>query len=104
MLMAAVKRELGNFPIQSGGSVLMKRAMGCGFDDNGKPYLWHQLETDYGALLENFVYDEFVVESPEQHGQVVSKVVADAIIRAGAEIVKSVPMESTGDVTNRWKK
>jgi hypothetical protein len=84
----------------------MKLAMGCGFDPDGKPYLWHQLEPNYEALLCNFVYDEFVVETPEEHGQVVSAVVSDAIIRAGGEFVKSVPMKSTGakTVTNKWSK
>jgi DNA polymerase-1 len=104
MLMAAVKRELGNMPIQGSGATLMKRAMGCGFDSDGKPYMWHQLEPDYGALLSNFVYDEFLVESPEEHGEAVSEVISDAIIRAGAEFVKSVPMKSTGAVSSKWTK
>jgi DNA polymerase I-like protein with 3'-5' exonuclease and polymerase domains len=82
----------------------MKRAMGCGFDENGKPYLWHQLEPDYNALLENYIYDELVVESPEEHSVAVADTVEDAIIRAGAEIVKVVPMESEGGIAKRWSK
>jgi DNA polymerase I-like protein with 3'-5' exonuclease and polymerase domains len=103
-LVAGVKRELGNFPIQGSAATMMKLAMGCGFDPNGKPYLWHILEPDYGALLELYLYDEFVTESPEEHGEVVSEIVSDAIIRAGAEFVKSVPMTSEGAVTKKWKK
>jgi len=103
-LIAAVKREAGNMPIQGTGARLMMLAMGCGFDPNGKPYLWHVLEPDYLALLLNYVYDEFVVESPEQHSQAVSDAVEDAIIRAGAEFVKVVPMESDGMISKRWQK
>lgn len=103
-LIAAVKREGGNMPIQGTAASQMKLAMGCGFDPEGKPYLWHQLEPDYGALICNFVYDEFLVETPEEHGQTVYDVVADAIFRSGAEFVKSVPMESEGGVSTKWKK
>jgi DNA polymerase I-like protein with 3'-5' exonuclease and polymerase domains len=103
-LIAAVKREAGNMPIQGTGADLMLLAMGCGFDKQGKPYLWHTLEPEYGALLLNYVYDELVVESPEEHSEVVSELVGDAIIRAGAEFVKVVPMMSDGMVSKRWKK
>lgn len=103
-LIAAVKREAGNMPIQGSGAIMMHRAMGCGFDANGKPYLWHILEPKYGALLENYVYDEFVVESPEEHSKEVEFEVGDAIIRAGGEIVKVVPMESDGLISKRWQK
>jgi DNA polymerase I-like protein with 3'-5' exonuclease and polymerase domains len=103
-LIAAVKREAGNMPIQGTGADLMLLAMGCGFDPNGKPYLWHILEPMYGALLENYVYDEFVVESPEEHSESVSDAIESAIIRAGAEFVKVVPMESDGMISKRWQK
>jgi len=103
-LIAAVKREAGNMPIQGTGAIMMHLAMGCGFDSDGKPYLWHTLEPKYGALLENYVYDEFVVESPEEHSKDVEFEVGDAIIRAGGEFVKVVPMESDGMISKRWQK
>lgn len=103
-LIAAVKREAGNMPIQGTGADLMLTAMGCGEDVNGKPYLWRILEPEYGALLLNYVYDEFVVESPEEHSAAVEIEIGDAIIRAGAEFVKVVPMESDGKVSKRWQK
>jgi DNA polymerase I-like protein with 3'-5' exonuclease and polymerase domains len=103
-LIAAVKREAGNMPIQGTGADLMLTAMGCGEDSNGKPYLWRILEPKFGALLLNYVYDEFVVESPEQYSKEVEFEIEDAIIRAGAEFVKVVPMESDGMVSKRWQK
>lgn len=103
-LVAAVKREGGNMPIQGTGADMMLLAMGCGFDPNNKEYLWHILEPKYDAKLLNYVYDEFVVESPEENSKEVDFVVGDAIIRAGGEFVKVVPMESEGKVSKRWQK
>ena len=103
-MVAALKREGGNVCYQGSAADLMKRAMGCGFDASGKPYLWHILEPQYNALLENYVYDEFVVESPEDFSEKVSFEVSDAIRRAGAEIVKSMPMTSEGGVAKCWQK
>jgi DNA polymerase I-like protein with 3'-5' exonuclease and polymerase domains len=103
-MIAARKREAGNLPIQGSGADMMKEAMGCGFDSNGKPYLWHLLEPEYGALLENYVYDEFVTESPEANSEAVSSEVSDAIIRAAAEFVTIIPMESEGAIAKRWRK
>ena len=103
-LISAVKREGGNMPIQGTGADLMKLAMGCGFDPEGKPYLWHILEPLFQALLENYVYDEFMTESPEEHAEAVGVAVSDAIIRAGAQFVTVVPMESDGAIAKSWTK
>jgi DNA polymerase I-like protein with 3'-5' exonuclease and polymerase domains len=103
-MIAAVKREAGNMPIQGTGARLMMLAMGCGFDPEGKPYLWHTLEPKHQALLLNYVYDEFVVESPEPNSVSVGEAIEDAIIRAGGEFVKCVPMESDGMISKRWQK
>jgi hypothetical protein len=109
-LIAAVKREGGNMPIQGTGADMMKLAMGCGFDPNGNPYLWHLLEPLYGALLEIYVYDEFMVETPEEHCETVGGpegvggVISDAIIRAGAQFVTVVPMASEGAIAKTWTK
>lgn len=103
-LIAAVKREAGNLPIQGTAADFMLLSIGCGADPNGKPYLWHILEPKYGALLQNYVYDELIVESPEEHSHAVADAVGDAIIRAGAEFITIVPMESDGEISKRWKK
>lgn len=109
-LVAAVKREGGNMVIQGTGADMMKLAMGCGFDPQGKPYLWHVLEPEYGALIENYVYDEFLVECPVEHCDAVGGpdgkggVVSDAILRGGGEFVTVVPMASEGAVAKTWTK
>ena len=64
-LWSSIEREGRNAPIQGGNVDLMKLAMGCGFDSNGQPFLWHRLEPETGALLENLVHDELVSEAPD---------------------------------------
>jgi DNA polymerase I-like protein with 3'-5' exonuclease and polymerase domains len=109
-MVGAVKREAGNVYYQGTAADLMKQAMGCGFDPDGNPYLWHILEPEYGALLVNYIYDEFVVETPEAHSEAVGGpsgkggVLSDGIIRAGAEFVKIVPMDSEGAIAKAWSK
>jgi DNA polymerase I-like protein with 3'-5' exonuclease and polymerase domains len=109
-LVAARKREGGNMKIQGTGADMMKLAMGCGFDPQGKPYLWHLLEPEYNAMIENYVYDEFLVETPIEHCDDVGGpggvggVVSDAILRAGGEFVTVVPMASEGAVAKTWTK
>jgi DNA polymerase I-like protein with 3'-5' exonuclease and polymerase domains len=103
-MIAAVKREGGNVHYQGSAADQMLTAMGCGFDPNGKPYLWHILEPEYNSMLLLYLYDEFLVESPEEHSKAVEAEVEDAIIRSGAEFVKSVPMASEGMISKRWQK
>jgi DNA polymerase I-like protein with 3'-5' exonuclease and polymerase domains len=115
-MIAAVKREAGNVPYQGTGADLMKQAMGCGFDQDGIPYLWHivrELEEKYGddvVMLLNYVYDEFLYECREDLSEYmggkdgIGGVVSDAIIRAGAEFVKIVPMASEGAIAKVWSK
>lgn len=115
-MIAAVKREAGNVPYQGTGADLMKQAMGCGFDSEGEGYLWHkvrELEEKYGpdvVMLLNYVYDEFLYECREDLSELVGGVnghgglVSDAIIRAGAELVKIVPMASEGAIAKTWSK
>lgn len=103
-MVAAIKRELCNHICQASGASLMKLAMGAGSDAEGKPFLWQVLEPKWGAKLLNFVYDEFLIECPEEHGEAVSAAVEDAIIRAGAMLVKKVPMASEGGVAKCWQK
>lgn len=109
-LEAAVKREGGNMPIQGTGADMMKLAMGCGFDPDGKPFLWHILEPYYLAMMENYVYDEFMVETPDEFCDAVGGpegiggAISDAIIRAGAQFVTAVPMASEGAIAKTWTK
>lgn len=103
-MIAGVKREGGNVCFQGTAADQMLLAMGCGYDPNGKPYLWHVLEPKYDAKQLLYLYDEFLVEAPEEVSASVDADVEDAIIRSGAEFVKSVPMSSEGMVSKQWQK
>ena len=104
MMWASIGREGRNAPIQGGNADLMKLAMGCGFDENGKPFLWHTLEQEHGAWMENLVHDELVVEAPEATSQATADAIQDAIMRAGHEIYKKVKMESEANIADCWEK
>jgi DNA polymerase I-like protein with 3'-5' exonuclease and polymerase domains len=58
----SIERRGKNMGIQGANADIIKRAMGCGFDKDGKPYLWHILEPMYQAKLINMVHDELVVQ------------------------------------------
>jgi len=101
---SAIGREGRNAPVQGGNVDLMKLAMGCGFDSNGKPFLWHRLEPEFGALLENLVHDELVMEAPDATAKASQEATHDAIVRAGHEIYKKVDMDTDGGIANYWSK
>jgi DNA polymerase I-like protein with 3'-5' exonuclease and polymerase domains len=101
---SSIGREGMNAPIQGGNSDLMKLAIGCGFDSNGKPFLWHSLESETGAMLENMVHDEIVIEAPEKSAEKARDLGQDAILRAGHEIYDKVDMETEACIADCWKK
>jgi DNA polymerase-1 len=101
---ASIGRAARNAPVQGGNGDLIKLAIGCGFDSNGKPFLWHTLEPKYEGKLENLVHDELVTESPEQNAEAISELIQDCITRAGAEIYKSVIMKSDAHIDDHWSK
>lgn len=101
---AGIKREGMNTPFQGTGADIVKRAMGCGFDKDGQPYMWHRLEPEFASRLTNFIYDELLVETPEDRANEVALMMSDCIRRAGAEFIKSVPMTTDHNVSHRWMK
>jgi DNA polymerase I-like protein with 3'-5' exonuclease and polymerase domains len=100
----AIRREGMNCPIQGANADFMKRAMGCGFDPNGKPYLWHILWPTYKAMMVSMVHDELVTEAPDAVAEEVKSVVGDAMTRASAEWMKVVVMETEGAIDIKWAK
>jgi DNA polymerase-1 len=102
-MFGAIEREGKNSPIQGGNTDVFKLAVGCGFDPDGKPYLWHQMPT-YGAELVNAVYDEVDIETPEETAEPCSVAVEDCIRRAGAEFMTSVVMEAESHLSDKWEK
>lgn len=99
-----IEREGKNTPIQGTGTEMLKIALGCGFDNEGKPFLWHILEPEFDALLVNEVHDEIVSEAHEHNAEQVKDAMLDAMLRAGGMVVKDVRMIAEGKVSDRWSK
>ena len=102
-LNGSVERRGKNHCIQGTNASIIKRAMGCGFDKDNKPYLWHTL-LQYRAKIQNMVHDEIVVGCPKRYGQQVAGLIADAFARAAAEVMHSLKMESDFHIADRWLK
>lgn len=100
---SSIERKGKNFKIQELNATIFKRAAGCGFDKDGKPYLWHILKTLKGKA-KNMVHDEAVVQFPKRFGAAGLAAIQDAFKRAGAEFLTKVVMESEGRVETFWKK
>lgn len=99
----SIERQGKNHAIQGTNSTIIKLAMGCGFDKNGVPYLWHTLPT-YRARLEKMVHDELVIQCPKQYAQIVVDLIGDAFKRAAAVKMKLVVMEFDAHIAKCWQK
>lgn len=102
-LMGSIGRRGKNHCIQGTNASIIKRAMGCGFDKDGKAYLWHLLP-QYKAKLLSMVHDELVLQCPKRFGNETAACVGDAFKRAAAEVMTQVVMEHEAHVSNRWMK
>lgn len=102
-LYGSIGRRGKNHCIQGSNASIIKRAMGCGFDKDGKPYLWHLLPL-YKAKLLSMVHDELIVQCPKRFGEKVAQLVADAFKRAASEVMSQVVMEADWHIANRWQK
>lgn len=103
-ILNGIIREGKNTPIQGTNADITKIAMGCGFDNDGKPFAWHLIEPVYQSKLVNMVHDELVTESPDDQAEACFAAVADCMTRAGAEFVKTIPMTTDGHIADRWVK
>lgn len=101
-MMGSIARRGKNHCIQGTNASIIKRAMGCGFN-NGKPYLWHTLPK-YKAVLTNMVHDELVLQCPKRYGEKVMALVGEAFKTAASEVMKKVVMEHEGKIAERWMK
>lgn len=102
-MFASIERRGKNMPIQGTNASIAKRAMSCGFDKDGKAYLWHLLPA-LGAKLLSMVHDELVLHCPKRFGQQVLECVGDAFRRAAAEVMSKVEMTYDGHIAERWLK
>jgi DNA polymerase I-like protein with 3'-5' exonuclease and polymerase domains len=102
-LWGSIGRRGKNHCIQGSNASIIKRAMGCGFDKDGKPYLWHTLPK-YKARLLSMIHDELLCQCPKRYGQQVAELVADAFRRAAAEVMSQVQMEAEWNISDHWQK
>lgn len=100
----SIEREGRNSPIQGLNSDFAKMSLGCGFDAEGNPYMWHLLEPVYGAMLVNFVHDECVVECRQELAKDCAEVIDSAMCRAGAEFIKVIPVTTENHINTFWEK
>lgn len=98
-----VERQGKNHAIQGSNASIAKIAMGCGYDADGKPYLFHILPK-YNAQLIKFVHDELVVRCAPEVAEQVAFEIGDAFRRAAAERMKDVIMEAEFKISIRWEK
>lgn len=101
-MMGSIGRRGKNHCIQGTNASIIKRAMGCGFN-NGRPYLWHTLPK-YKARLQNMVHDELVLHCPKRYGKQVMALVGEAFRMAASEVMKKVIMMHEGHIAERWMK
>ena len=101
--MGSIARRGKNHRIQGTNASIIKRAMGAGFDSQGRPYLWHTLPK-FKAKLLSMVHDELIIQCPKRFGEQVKALVGDAFKRAAAEVMFKVVMEFDGHVADRWVK
>src|SRR5215211_5589459 len=90
----AMRREAMNYPIQGAASDIAKLALG---------YVREELE-DLDARLINCIHDELVVECAEEISTEVSERTKRAMLRAGEEILKKVPVEVEVAASREWTK
>lgn len=98
-----IERQGKNHAIQGTNATIIKLAFGCGYDANGKPYLWHVFPL-FRALLLKMVHDELVVQAPKHKAQKVAEAIGDAFKRAAAVKMKMVIMEFDYHISAFWDK
>ena len=83
---------------------MIKRAMGCGFDKDGKPYLWHTL-LQFKARIQAMIHDELLIHCPLRFAEKVAALAGDAFKRAAAEVMKDIViMENDYHINKHWEK
>ena len=91
---SAIERQGKNTPIQGANADITKYAL---------VFLYKALKP-YGAKLVNTVHDEITVEAPADKSEEVQKLLEEEMQRAGAEVVKLVPMKVDGEISDYWTK
>lgn len=101
--LAGIKREGGNFPIQGGNADITKIAMYelrkrikiIEKERNGGEYLAH-------VALQ--VYDEILMDCPEEYADEFAKLMDTVMKEAGKRVIEHVPVETGCIIANSWVK
>src|SRR5215218_1526173 len=94
MTKGALRREAMNFPIQGASADITKLALN---------YIREELKV-IDARLINCIHDEFVVECKEDIAEEVAERAKAAMKKAGAAILKKVPVEVEVAISHEWSK
>jgi DNA polymerase-1 len=90
----SIERQGKNTPIQGGNADMTKIAL---------VYLRSALR-GYNARVVNTVHDEIVVEVIAEQAEEVKKIVEHEMIRAGEQILQTVPVVADAAIGDYWKK
>jgi DNA polymerase I-like protein with 3'-5' exonuclease and polymerase domains len=90
----SVQRYAKNMPIQGTSADILKRAL----------RLLHDQIRGTSAKLVNIVHDEIVVECDADAAEDTARVLESAMVRAGEEYVKQVPIKADVRVADSWCK
>lgn len=99
----SIERQGKNHRIQGSNATIIKLAGGCGYDKDGKPYLWHVFPL-YRAKVLKMVHDELVVHCPKHRAAEVAALIGDAFKRAASTKMSKVVMEFDFNIAKHWKK
>ncbi len=91
---AGTKRNGTNSPIQGSSADILKRALRLLYDE--------LKETN--ACLVNVIHDEIVVECDESQANEIAEKVERAMVTAGKEYVKEVPIVVEAEIKDEWVK
>jgi len=89
--------------VHNSGADMLKLVMGAGYDETGAPYLWHILPK-YNAYLLNTVYDEILVECPEERADELKDIIKERMIKAAETFVKKIPFDVEITIDKKWRK
>jgi DNA polymerase-1 len=92
--MSGIAREGCNMPIQ-----------GCNADSTKLASIMaHGPLRDLGASILMWVHDEIVVEAPEEQAEMAADLLKECMIAAAETWVKSVPIDVSVTISERWEK
>lgn len=90
----AAQRNGKNFPIQGTSADILKRAL----------HLLHEKMRGTSAKLVNIVHDEIIVECDAAEAEITAQNLENAMLEAGAEYVKKVPVKVDAKIADEWTK